>query len=331
MKKRKLGKTDLEITEIGYGTWGLGGVYYGEVEDNQGIESVKAYLDAGGNHLDSAYSYHKAEEIVGRAIKGYDRDKLVLSSKSYAGSFDMDRAKELPKECEISLRDLGTDYLDIYMIHGAPTQKDHMEALIDEFEKLKDQGKIRYIGASIPGPQVNDESVERALMHIQSGRIDMLEITYSIARQKLGKIFESAKTAGVGLVGRWVLESGMLSGKYAPGHEFVWPDTRNRYRPAERDAMLTVGQEIKEMLPEGYESAVQMAAAFALAEDAISGIILGGVKPEQVRQNMKIGELPPLPGDLVTRLKEMYADRNDEFNPTGEFEHVKSIRKPLDE
>jgi aryl-alcohol dehydrogenase-like predicted oxidoreductase len=329
MNKRELGTNGIEIAEIGYGTWGLGGIYYGEVADRQGVEAVRTYLDAGGNHLDSAYSYHKAEEVVGQAIRGYDRSTLVLGSKSYAGSFNLADKDKLPEQLEISLRDLGTDYLDIYMIHAAPAKEDHMHALIDEFEKFKDQGLIRAIGASVPGPQVNDESVQRALLHIRSGRIDMLEITYSIARQKLGRIFDEAREAGVGLVCRWVLESGLISGKYAPGHVFAWPDTRNRYRPAERDAMLQVGQELKAMLPEGYETPVQLAAKFALADPAVSGIILGGVKPEQVRQNVRIADLPPLPDELVQRLKDLYVDRNDEFNPTGEFEHVKSVRKPL--
>jgi len=174
---------------------------------------------------------------------------------------------------------------------------------------------------------VSDESVDRALLAIRSERMDVLQLNYSIARQKLGKTFDEAQANGVGLITRWVLESGMLAGKYEPGHEFIWPDTRNRYLPAERDGILEIGQFIKQNLPEGYDSAVQVAAKFALAEPAVSGIVLGGTRPEQVAENVKISHLPDLPDDLVAELKKRYAHRNDEFNPTGEFEHVKSPRE----
>ncbi len=329
MKTKKLGKTGLEISEVGYGTWGLGGVYYGEVDNQQGIDAVKAYIDAGGNHLDSAYSYHKAELLEGIAIENYDRDKLILASKSYAGCFNRDKPwqERLQEELDITLRDLKTDYVDIYMIHAAPTEQEHLDELLDEYEKLREQGKIRFIGVSVPGPSVTDESVERALLSIRSGRVDMVECNYSIARQKMGRVFDEALEKGVGIIARWVVESGMLSGKYTPGHEFIWPDTRNRYQPSERDGILEIGQFLKNNLPEGYESPVQVAAKFALAEPGVSGIILGGTKAEQVLQNMKISDLPDLSDDFIATLKEKYADRNDEFNPTGEFEHVKSPRK----
>ncbi len=326
MKKRLLGKTGMEITEIGLGTWGLGGVYYGQVDDRQASEVINAYLDAGGNHIDSAFSYHKSEAMIGKALAGCRRDALVLASKSYAGAFARETRAHVRHELEISLRDLKTDYLDLYMIHAAPLDPDHLDELLDEYEKLKDEGKIRAIGVSIPGPQVTDEAVARARTSIASGRVEFIQTTYSIARQKLGEIFAAAHAQGIGIICRWVLESGLLAGKYEPGHEFAWPDTRNRYRPEERDRLLRVGHELKDKLPEGHDSPVQLAAAFALAEPAVSGILLGGVSAEQVTCNMAITTLPPLPPQLVADLKSIYGPRNDEFNPTAAFQGVPSVR-----
>jgi aryl-alcohol dehydrogenase-like predicted oxidoreductase len=331
MKTRPLGSTGLHISEIGFGAWGLGGVYYGKVTTEQGIAAVRAYLDAGGNHIDSAFSYHASEEIVGKAIRGYDRARLVLASKTFAGSFAVAEIPKIRTELEITLRDLGTDYLDLYLIHGTPAAPDHFARLCDAFDELRAEGKIRVAGASIRGPAVTDESLAIARMVAASGRVGVIQVAYSIARQKHAAMFAEAAARGIGLTARWVLESGMLAGTYAPGHTFAWPDTRNRYRPHERDAMLELGQALKSMLPPGYENPVQLAAAFALAEPGMSGILLGAVRADQVRRNCTLDNLPLLPPDLVARLKAVYGPCNDAFNPTGEFEHVPSIRTGIED
>ena len=119
---------------IGLGTWGLGGVYYGEVSKAEGVATVRAFLDAGGCHIDTAFSYHKSEEVIGEAIRPYKREDLFLTSKTYAGCFgEVDPAK-IRTDLEISLRDLGTDYLDAYLIHGTPADRDHLLRLLEALE-----------------------------------------------------------------------------------------------------------------------------------------------------------------------------------------------------
>ena len=321
----------MAISKIGLGTWGLGGVYYGKVPFDQGVAAVRAYLDAGGRHIDTAFSYHQSEEVIGAAIKPYRREDLFITSKTYAGCGNRAEIPKVRTELEISLRDLGTDYVDCYMIHGSPNDPDHLRALADMFDKLKAEGKIRSIGASIRGPAVTDETLNTALLYIQSGRIDVVQLTYSIARQKHAAAIAEAAKNKVGLIARWVLESGMLAGKYPIGHEFVWPDTRNRYRPAERDGILQIGLDIQKSLPPGFDSAVEVAVAFALAEPGVTGIVLGAHSAEQALRNCRLDALPPLPADYVRMLKETCGPRNDQYNPTGEFEHVPSPRRPLDE
>jgi myo-inositol catabolism protein IolS len=320
----------MKISRIGMGTWGLGGVYYGKVPLEQGVAAVRAYIDAGGRHMDTAFAYHQSEDIIGAAIKPYRREEFFITSKTYAGC---DNRAEIPKvrtDLEISLRDLGTDYVDCYMIHGSPTDEGHMLALADMFDQLKAEGKIRSVGASIRGPTVTDVTRDTAIMYARSGRMDVIQLTYSIARQKHLAAIAAAGKNNVGLIARWVLESGMLAGKYPIGHEFVWPDTRNRYRTAERDAILQVGLDIQKDLPPGFKHAAEVAIAFALAEPAVTGIVLGANTPEQVRRNCDLDRLPPLPPDYLQKLKDAYWSRNDMHNPTGEFEHVPSPRRPLE-
>ncbi len=322
MKTRALGNTGIQISEIGLGTWGLGGVYHGNISREEAIGTVRAYLDSGGNHIDTAYSYQASEEIIGQAIKGYDRDSMIITSKTYMGSSRREDFPKIRKQLEVSLRGLGVDYVDVYMIHGTPGDPDHLNALCDEFEKLRDEGKFRVLGASIPGPVVNDERLERTRNAIRTGRIQAIQLNYSIARQKLGEAFEEAAGKGVGIITRWVLESGLLTGVYPPGHEFIWPDTKARYKPEERDGMLRMAVDLKEKLPEGYENFAQLAIAFALANKNISGVILGAMNSDEVERNNRVDSLPPLPEELLRELKEKYGPLNDSFNPTGDFEHV---------
>lgn len=319
----------LKIDRIGLGTWGLGGVYYGKMTFEQGVEVVRAYIDGGGRHIDTAYSYHQAEEVIGKAIKPYNREDLFITGKTYAGCFDTADIPRVREECEISLRDLDTDYLDNYMIHGTPFEADHFNRIADEFDTLKQEGKIRSIGCSIRGPVVTDETRDSAIMAIQSGRVEAVQLNYSIARQKHGEVFNLAMEKDVALIARWVLESGMLTSVFDVGHEFVWPDTRNRYLPEERDTILQIGQDLKDILPEGYNHPAQVAIGFALAEPAITGIVLGSYTVDEVHRNLKLRDLPPLPSTLVQTLKDRYGSLNDRCNPSGEFEHVPSPRRPL--
>ena len=327
MKTRQLGNTGRDISEIGLGTWALGGVYYGPVEDSGAIAAVRAYLDAGGNHVDTAFAYHKSEPLVGKAIAGYDREKIILASKTYAASGGKDDGK-LQRCVEISLRDLGTDYFDIYYIHGAP-DGDNMNYALDAFNDLKDKGITRLVGASIRGPEVLAERVELARKYIRSGRCDVIQMAYSILRQAGSAIFDEAKEAGVAIVARGVLENGFLGGKYKPGDRFTWPDHRTRYEDDHRDRILAEIQEhiCTLKMPEGYQSPAEIAIKFALAHAGVTSIILGATKASQVTRNVGTDALAPLPADLVEALQARYAPRNDEFNPTVDFEHVPSPRE----
>ena len=322
---RPLGRCGIEVSEVGFGAWGLGGVYYGPVSEGQGIETVRAYLDSGGNHIDSAHEYHKSEEIVGKAIRGYDRESLVIVSKSFR--CHPDEFDDLHRELGITLRDLNTDYVDVYYLHGPPHDHDTMHAVLDEFVRLRESGRIRAIAVSIQGPDVTDRKVEQGLAYVRSGKIDAIQMAYSIFRQKSAVVFREAMAHGVGAVARSVYESGFLTGKYKPGHRFVWPDQRTRYEDAHRDAILA---EVAKLQPvaeaAGYSNTAELAARFALAAPFVSSIILGAVKPVQSQRNAALAALPPLGDTVVAQLRERYESLNDAYNPTGDFEHVPSPR-----
>ena len=325
MKTRPFGKTGIHLTEIGLGTWGLGGAYYGKVERAEGVRAVQAYLDAGGNHIDAAFSYQDAEATIGEAIRGRDRSRIVLASKSY--STYGERLADLRAELEISLRTLGTDYLDLYYLHLVPDEADALSRALDLLTTLKAEGKIRAVCASLKGPSVTPEVAASGRHCLASGQLDGVQMIYSVLRQANAPFFAEARAAGVGVIARTVLESGLLTGKYAPGHTFTWPDPKTRYTTTERDAALSEAAALARDLPPGYTGIADLAVGFALANTDISGVVLGGTSVRQVARNTAQAALPPLPPAWVERLRAHLAARNHEFNPTAPFEHIHSTRE----
>jgi aryl-alcohol dehydrogenase-like predicted oxidoreductase len=204
-----------------------------------------------------------------------------------------------------------------------------MHHILDVYEQLKKEGKIRAIGASIRGPIINDASLANAIQYIRSGRLDVIELAYSVLRQKHGQIFAEAHHRGVGVVARVVLESGLITGKYEPGHRFVWPDQRTRYG-AELDEIFREAKKLLSLLPAGYKTTAELATQFVLSDPGVSGVILGGTTAENFRRSCAMDKLPPLPAELVAKLKALYGPRCESFNPTGTLEHVDSPRRPLD-
>ena len=317
MTKRELGQSGIAVTELGFGAWGIGGVHYGEVDRRQAIETTEAYLDSGGNFIDTARGYADSESVIGEVLAGRDRESVVLATKSFK-SASLDTMHETRDQLEESLRLLKTEYVDVFYLHSPPDDPDVMQAALDEYEKFRSEGKIRLIGASIKGPSVTPATQALARQYIATGQVNVLQMIYSVLRQGSGTLFHEAKAAGVGIVARTVLESGMLTGKYAPGHAFPDGDQRTQWLPEERDAVLEAVGELKDMgLPAGFSDLAQVATKFALAHEGVSSVILGAVSPDQMKRNMAMADTPALPADVVKRLTEVFADRCEQFNPSG--------------
>jgi len=310
---RPLGKAGINVTEIGFGAWAIGGGFrhYGPVSENIAHACLRTYLELGGNFIDTARRYGVSERIIGDffAREG-NREEVVIASKSRALEID-----DLRAEVEESLRLLRTDYIDIYFMHLPPDDPDQMNRTFDAYEQMKQEGKIRVIGASIKGPDVTGHTVELCRRYIRSGRVDVLMVIYSIQRPLLGEILEEAQEAGVGIVARTVLESGFLAGKYPPGHQFTGKDHRTRWTQGRVNAILEDVQQLKKIaVAPPYETLGQVAIRFALDRPEVGSVVLGGKTPAQVEANMNAASLPALSQELRGRLGDMYHSRTTEFN-----------------
>jgi aryl-alcohol dehydrogenase-like predicted oxidoreductase len=311
LQKRVLGKTDFQVAEISFGAWQIGGLRYGEVSEDDAHAAIRAYLENGGNFIDTARGYNESERILGDYFqRNGGRDNVFIASKSGAH-----QASKITAELEISLSRLRTNYLDLYYLHSPPDDRDEMNRVLDIYARLKAQGKIRAIGASIKGPDVTQKTVDLCQQYIQSGQVDVIMIIYSIFRQKNGQVLLEAQQQDVGVVPRTVLESGFLTGKYLPGVEFSGEDHRKRWGEDRLQEILTQVQLLQDWAVEKpYQHLAQVALRFVLDSPGVSSMVVGARTAEQVRQVTAAANLPPLDPALRQRLIAVYRGRSAMFN-----------------
>ncbi len=309
MQKNQLGHTKMYLTEVGFGAWAIGSTGYGQVQRDDALAALDAYLEAGGNFIDTARGYGCSEELLGNYLKDRsDGGNVLLASKS--GACD---EKGLRSDVETSLKLLQREAVDLYYLHSPPEEPAVIDQALETMTRLKEEGKIRSIGASIKGPDVTDKTTELSRTYIRSGAVDALQLIYSIFRQKNAEVFQEAQRSGVGIIARTNLESGFLTGKYNPGKTFQ--DHRRRWDQQKLEEIFQEVQALEAMqLPQGYESLSQVALAFALAPEEVTSIIPGAKNEKQARSNTAVAELPGLPEALIQEFKSRYAGRSEQFN-----------------
>ncbi len=150
---------------------------------------------------------------------------------------------------------------------------------------------------------------------MKNGRVDVIQMVYSILRQGHYDVINEAHQQGVGIVARTALESGLLTGKYLPGHQFSSHDQRTRYKKENFEFNLEKTQELKQFVIKApYENLSQVAIHFCLAHEGISSLLIGARTVEQMKMNMKTAELPSLDKDLVKRLRDQYGNVTEKAN-----------------
>lgn len=316
IRKRPLGGTGMELSEIGLGTWALGGTgehegaqNYGPFPEKDAIDIFAAYVERGGNHIDSAHNYHDCERRLGLYLKeAGNREDLILSSKVWQHDEETIRRK-----LDETRRFLDTDYIDLYYMHNPPDSVDDMNRQLDIYCKLRDEGKIRGIGATIKGHNVTDETVRLMQQYIDSGRMDVIMCIYSAIRQKTAEAFAAAAAAGVGIVLRTTLESGFLTGAFKPGHRFTADqDHRKRWPLDKLDAVLELVQELTDdVVKPPYSTLPEVATRFALDTPDVTCVLQGVMKVEELDRNLGVLGLPPLPAETMELIRTKYSGKED--------------------
>ena len=307
MEYRTLGRTGIRISEVGLGTWGMGGDRYGRADDAESRRAILRALELGVNHIDTApiYGNGRSEEVIGKAIAGRRRE-VVLATK--VGMFPGGRGKfdysdtTVMREVEHSLRRLRTDYIDIYMLHSPDDElyrDDGLEALV----QLKEQGKIRAVGFSVMSV---DEGIPLAMRLIEQGQVDVIQqayrLLYTLPAQEL---FPLAEARNVGVIARESFYFGFLTGAITRKTVFDDHDDRRLFSPAFIDAVLARVEKLR-FLTNG-RTMTQAALQFVLATPGVHGVIPGAMTVAEVEDNVRASGGKRMTADEMARIMDLEA------------------------
>ena len=279
-----LQNNDLKLSSIGLGTWVFDGGSWSGTQDHESLSAIHAAIDLGINLIDTApiYGAGRSEKIVGVGIKG-KRDKVVIATKCGLLKKGNEVIHDLKphtivKEVQESLKRLQTDYIDIYQCHH-PDPSTPLEDTLEQLVKLKDQGKIRYIGLS----NYSIEDIKFASKYCQ---IVSLQHQYSLLNRDIeSDILPFAKEKGIGVLTYGVLAGGILSGKYKEVPKFPNNDARKFFYPYyQEDKFL----KIKDfMLNNNFNKPFnEVAINWVRSNNAVSSVLIGARNKTQVESNV---------------------------------------------
>jgi aryl-alcohol dehydrogenase-like predicted oxidoreductase len=283
MNYRTLGRTGIKVSEIGFGTWALGSPVYGDVTAADGTDAVRAALDAGITFFDTAPLYGTkeqdgiAESVLGRGL-GTDRDQVTIATKfgRYPTKGHLNtyfNAEGVTKSVEDSLRRLGTDRLDVLFFHS-PFGPDQIEDSVwQALEDLKTSGKVRRVGHSI---SLFDDTQAMAREWAASGRIDVVQVVYSLMNREAEGLIGDLAAQGVGIVARESLANGFLSGAFTHETTFGEGTINARYSREEIIERVDVANAYKELLVSDEVSSLAQAALRWVLDNPQVGLVLSG-------------------------------------------------------
>ena len=285
MKKRLLGKTGIEVSEIGFGAWQLGNEKdWGKMTDEEAIHLVERALDEDCTFFDTApnYGFGKSEELIGKAVKG-KRDQVVISSKGghhSNGELNFE-PEQLRLSVESSLRRLQTDYLDCLLLHNPPfSTLTNESAQFELLEQLKAEGKIRAYGASVD----TGKEVDELIKHTDS---QVIEVMFNVFHQEPAESIKLAHQQGVGIIAKIPLDSGWLTGKYNERSTFT--GIRGRWTEAQIQQRADLVGKVRHVLGED-RSMVQAALQYILSFEEVSTTIPGARNLTQLQHNLSASE-----------------------------------------
>jgi aryl-alcohol dehydrogenase-like predicted oxidoreductase len=323
VRTRRFGDTDLEASEIGFGTWALGSTWWGEVSEEAGERLLLEALDLGITFFESgdAYGQGANEELVGRVL-GPHRDRIQLSTK-FGYVLDSRRQEhsegERPQRwdgdfvrraLEASLRRLRTDHVDLYQLHNPRLAAIDSDECFATLEGLRAEGKIAAYGVAL-GPAIGWR--EEGLRAISERPIASVQTVYNLLEQDPGRDFMAAAAErGVGVIARVPTSSGLLDDNLTPETSFG-PGDHRRHRPRE---WLVEGLEKIERIrflcePETGRTMAQAALRFILAQAQMAVVIPTITNQAELREYAGASAVPDLTDEELARVAELH-ERNFE-------------------
>ena len=316
MKKRQLGKTNIQISEVGLGTWQMSGDVWGKKTEAEYIQAIEVAMEAGINYFDTALEYGNGycEQVVGKALQGHP--SVVISSKippqcdewsaKPQGNIDDYFSPGWIYECcETTLKNLGRECIDILFLHTWNVAWGDRTEWYEAMLRLKDQGKIRAIGIS-----VGDRRASEANSHIEAGRVDVVMAVYNILEQEPEyTLFPMARKHQVGIVARCPFSSGALVSNWISSQKFPEGDWRGLWTPDDWVAkQVEMVDWIKPIVKNTDLSMSAIALKYILNNQTVTSVIPGSSSPEHIGKNASVAAFPNLSEKILGQLQQLWLD-----------------------
>lgn len=318
MRSRPFGRSSRSVGEIGFGAWAIGAAW-GQVDDDEAVAALHAALDAGVDFIDTAdvYGDGHSERLIARVLKERGGERPFVATKvgrrlpqqTVAGYSE----ENLNAFVDRSLRNLATDSLDLVQLHCPPTDLYYHPEAFERMERLVEQGKIRRYGVSV-------ERVEEALKAIEFPGVVSVQIIFNMFRLRPAEqFFQQAQERNVAIIARVPLASGLLTGKFARDTRFENTDHRQFNRHGEAfdvgetfsgvpyEVGLGAVERIRPLVS-GNATMAQLALRWILMFDAVTVVIPGARNPRQALANIAAADLPPLSGDVMDAIAQIYEE-----------------------
>jgi len=313
MHYRTLGRTGLPASEIGYGAWGISGSGWIGAQDQESLQALQRAIDLGVNFIDTALGYGDghSEQLIGQVLRHNPYTRIIVATKIPPKNGQWPAQAGVPvketfpgthiQACtEQSLRNLGTQTLDLQQFHVWNDEWIGQGDWQDTIQRLKEQGKIRYFGVSI-----NDLQPDNAIRLIESGLVDTVQVIYNIFEQSPeDSLFPACQRHNVGVIVRVPLDEGGLTGTVTPESHFDSQDFRSRYFQGNRkQEVYEHVQNILSDLGKTVDELPEIALRYILSHPAVSTVIPGMRTVRNVERNTAVGDGKGLPLDQVQKLK----------------------------
>jgi aryl-alcohol dehydrogenase-like predicted oxidoreductase len=318
LNHRPLGRTGLQVSEIGFGAWGIGGGW-GERDDAEGVAALHAAFDHGIDFVDTAMGYGAghSELLIGRVLSERSENVTVATKASpknlkWPGASDTPVSDAFPsgylRECtEASLERLGIDRIDVQQMHYWVARWLDEGDWRDEVAALKKEGKIKAFGVSIA-----DHEPDTALDLVRSGFVDTVQVIHNIFDQSpQDELYDACLEHQVGVIVRVALDEGGLTGTIRPGMTFADGDWRQSYFRGDRPAQVAERVDaITADLGIAPEQMAETSLRYVLSHDAVSTVIVGMRNVRNVVRNAGVADGRGLPADQVAKLRAHRWDRD---------------------
>ncbi|MDT0550326.1 aldo/keto reductase [Streptomyces lonegramiae] len=320
MHYRELGRSELTVSEIGFGAWGIGESNWVGATEDESVRALHRAVDLGVNFIDTARGYGESERIVGRVVRerAGSGDEVLVATKVppknrvWPAPDGLDPAETFPgahirESLETSLRVSGLDHFDVLQFHVWSDEWVGRGDWLETIAELKQEGKIRLFGVSI-----NDHEPDNALALVASGAVDTVQVIYNIFDQApADTLLPACEEHGVGVIVRVALDEGGLTGRITAGATFPEGDFRNRYFRDDRPAQ--VEQRVSAIVADlgiAPDEIAETALRFVLSSPAVSTVIPGMRTVRNVERNTALSDGHPLTAAQLATLANHRWPRN---------------------